>query len=119
MVPQASTIAWTGRIAVAFDYALTARAYDPKSNTWRQLPSLPIVPGECYPTSVPVSGLVVGWYCGRGAVFDPKNNRWNRLDRPTKTTRLDEPVSTGSSALFPGGVDQARQPGLWAWQPKG
>ena len=116
LVPQATTIAWTGRIAVAFDYTLTARAYDPQSNRWRPLPGLPIAPGECYPTSVPVSGQIVGWYCGRGAVFNPMTNRWTHLDPPAATAGLDEPVSTGTSALFPGGVDQSSQPELWAWR---
>ena len=59
-VPQASTIAWTGKAAVASDYTLTARSYDPRTNAWNAIRRPPITPGGCYPSSASVSNLVVG-----------------------------------------------------------
>ena len=116
LVPQATTIAWNGRLAIAFDYTLNAEAYDPHSNTWHALPPLPLAPGECYPTSAKAGSTIVGWYCGRGATIDRQTNRWTRLDPPTKTAHLDNPLSIGTSVLFPNSEENPQRAALWLWR---
>ncbi len=67
--PQATSIAWTGNMLVAWDYELQAGAYHPASRAWTPLPSLPLRFAECYPrTTVLGDGRVFAWYCGQAAV---------------------------------------------------
>lgn len=71
--PQASTIAWTGKEILAWDYLLQAGLYDPVRDTWARPPGLPLSAGECYPKSAQAAGALVAWYCGReGRCSTPK-----------------------------------------------
>ena len=107
--PQASTVSAIDGTVVAWDYVLNAARYDPRSNRWMRLPNLPLRGGECYPTSTSVAQLVIGWYCGTGAIFNARTGAWSRLRPPTSGPLLDGPVPASSRALFVGARQNARK----------
>jgi hypothetical protein len=114
--PQASTITAVDGKAVVWDYILDAGLYDPGANRWMRLPSLPLRAAECYPSSATVVDTALGWYCGTGAVLDPRTRRWRRLEPPERTD-LDAPVAAGSVALFLGSSSTGHRRELWAYRP--
>jgi hypothetical protein len=115
--PQASTVSAIDGTVVAWDYALDAASYDPRSGRWTRLPGLPLRGGECYPTSTSVAHLVIAWYCGTGATFDARTGAWTRLRLPTSAPPLDGPVSAAGGALFLGGRQNAKHAELWSYRP--
>jgi hypothetical protein len=115
--PQASTVSVIGRGVVAWDYALAAARYDPRSDRWTPLPKLPLRGGECYPTSATVGRIVIGWYCGTGATLDARTQTWRRLRPPRSAPPLDRPVSASGNAYFVGARPDAGGSELWAYRP--
>jgi hypothetical protein len=105
-----------GRV-VAWDYGLDAASYEPRSDRWTRLPRLPLRAGECYPASATVAGVVIGWYCGAGAAFDPRAGTWRPLRPPSAAPPLDGPVAGAGRALFLGARENARRAQLWAFRP--
>ena len=108
--PNATTAAATpdGEI-VAWDYDLeSATWHSARGAEWRREADVPLDPSECYPTSATTTHAVVGWYCGRGAVFAPAERIWREL--PARTGFHAGPVGVGPVAFFAG-------PGLWAYRP--
>lgn len=118
--PQATTIAWTGKRAVAWDYELQARAYVPATDSWEDIPPLPLDFSECYPSSVAVDSDVFGWFCGHAALFDDRTVNWTDISpddpRLQPTSDVVAPVAAGSVVLLPGirGEDESV---LWAYKP--
>jgi hypothetical protein len=115
--PQASAVSTVDGTVVAWDYALDAARYDPRTNRWTRLPDLPLRGGECYPTSTTVAHLVVGWYCGTGAILDARTGAWRHLRPPKSAPPLDGPVPGSSRALFLGARRNAQHAELWAYRP--
>ena len=107
--PQASSSAWTGSDVLVWDYELEAATYEPSSDRWHSAPALPLEFSECYPQSARVGRVVVGWFCGRGAVYDSAHRLWQRI--PARRGAWLGPISAGSVALFLGGG------GLLAYKP--
>jgi hypothetical protein len=91
--PNASSIGWTGRELVAWDYELRAATYDPARNRWRALPGLPLEFGECYPDTVVFGRELLANYCGQGALYESRTRTWRRVKdlggyRHPKTSEL-------------------------------
>lgn len=115
--PQASSVAWTGKEVLAWDYELAAGAYDPARDAWRELPDLPLRFGECYPESVTVGEEVFAWYCGLGALFEISTREWHRIARPPAEI-YGRPVAAGRAVLFAGAAHEGVANGLWAYVPE-
>jgi hypothetical protein len=115
--PQASTVSAIDGSVIAWDYALDAARYDPRSDHWTRLPDLPLRGGECYPTSISIAQSMIGWYCGTGAIFNARTGVWRRLRPPTSAPPLDGPVFASSGALFLGARQDAHHSELWAYRP--
>lgn len=113
--PQASSVLWTGKEVVAWDYELKAGAYDPASDTWRRLPDLPLRFYECYPQSARAGEVVVAWQCGQGAMLD-STGAWRRMPRVARVI-FGRPVSAGGVVLFPGAAHEGHANALWAFKP--
>jgi hypothetical protein len=115
--PQASTVLWTGKEMIAWDYELEAGAYDPAGDTWRRLPDLPLRFYECYPQSARVDEVVVAWHCGLGATLD-STGAWRRMPRVAAGTLIyGRPVSAGGVVLFAGAAHEGHADALWAFKP--
>jgi hypothetical protein len=115
--PQASSVAWTGKRVLAWDYGLAAGAYDPANDEWSQLPKLPLDPMECYPRSAPAArGLILAWYCGQGALYGLEGATWERIAAPPAEISA-APVSAGRVVLFPGAGHEGAANALWAYKP--
>jgi hypothetical protein len=115
--PQASSVAWTGKEVLAWDYELAAGAYDPARDAWRELPDLPLRFGECYPESAATAEVVLAWYCGLGALFELATGEWHRMSRPQAEVR-GRPVDAGGVVLFAGAAHEGMANGLWAYVPE-
>jgi hypothetical protein len=114
--PQASSIAWTGSEMLAWDYELSAATYDPAHDRWRSLPDLPLRFAECYPASAEAGGIILAWYCGRGALFEIASGNWREI-RPATGTVAGAPVAAGPVILFPGATHEGEANRLWAYRP--
>ena len=115
--PQASSVAWTGKEVLAWDYELKAAAYDPNGDAWRRLPDLPLRFGECYPESATVGEVVFAWYCGLGALFETSTSEWQRIARPPAEV-YGRPVAAGRAVLFAGAAHEGVANALWAYVPE-
>lgn len=80
--PQASTVAWTGEVLVAWDYLLNAATLDLDGGAWKQLPEVPLRSRECSPSSAAVTGGVVGAYCDQAVYLDIATRTWTDLQLP-------------------------------------
>lgn len=114
--PQASTVAWTGREVVAWDYDMKAGAYDPARDSWRTLPDVPLRFSECYPDAPRLGDVVLAWFCGEGAVLDASTSSWHRI-APAPTEIYGRPVSAGEVVLFAGAAEDGSRNRLWAYKP--
>jgi len=114
--PQASSVAWTGKEVLAWDYELAAGAYDPVRNAWRKLPDLPLRFGECYPESATSAEVVLAWYCGLGALLEIATSEWHRMSRPPAEV-YGRPVAAGGVVLFAGAAHEGVANALWAYMP--
>jgi hypothetical protein len=116
LVPQATSVAWTGDEVLAWDYDLKAGAYDPASDAWRKIPDLPLRFSECYPESALVRAQIVAWFCGQGAIFDPSTSEWRRM--PSAPDEIyGSPVAAGEVVLFAGAAEDGSRNRLWAYKP--
>jgi hypothetical protein len=114
--PQASSIAWTGKEVLAWDYDLAASAYDPARDSWREVPLVPLRLYECYPKSARIRDAVMAWFCGQGAVFSVSASTWRRV-APAPRVIFSHPVSAGSVVLFAGAAHEGTGNALWAYRP--
>ena len=115
--PQASSVAWTGRHVLAWDYLLAAGTYDPEVVRWDELPALPLDAGECYPESALVAGLVLASYCAQGALFDASTRRWHGIERAPTLLVYGSAVSAGDAVLFAGAGHEGIHNALWVYKP--
>jgi hypothetical protein len=113
---NASMVVWTGQEMIAWDYELRAGAYDPASDTWRQLPDLPLEFYECSPEgALAGEGFVLAWHCGQAAILELATDTWRELPRPPSSL-VGQPVAAGEVVLFAGawaGIGNT----LWAYRP--
>jgi hypothetical protein len=113
--PQASSVVWTGKEVVAWDYELEAAAHDPARDTWRKLPDVPLRFYECYPQSARAGEVIVAWFCGQGAILDSARS-WRQMPRAPGEI-YGRPVSAGAVVLFAGAAHEGGANGLWAFKP--
>jgi hypothetical protein len=66
---------------IVWDYLHNTAAYDPRSDSWRSLPSVPLEDYECSPQSVPLGSRVFGNYCGLTALYEPSGDKWRDVSR--------------------------------------
>jgi hypothetical protein len=113
--PQASSVAWTGKEVLAWDYDMKAGAYDPARDSWRKLPDVPLRFYECYPDATRLGDVVLAWFCGQGAVFDVSTSSWHRV--APASAIYGRPVSAGEVVLFAGAAEDGSRNRLWAFKP--
>jgi hypothetical protein len=87
-----ATAVWTGEEMIVFGAALDGNnhadtetavgvAYDPASDTWRELPPSDFSP-QAHSAAWPGSGEMIAWdYEQASAAYDPGTDRWRTLDR--------------------------------------
>jgi hypothetical protein len=114
--PQASSVAWTGREVIAWDYEHGSAAYQPRSDSWRTLVDAPMRFYECYPRSAALSGLFFALYCGQSSLYDPQYNSWHAI-RNTPDNIYGQPVAAGSAFLMAGAAHEGGRNALWVYKP--
>lgn len=103
--PQASSVIWTGRELLAWDYLLEAATLDPGAGRWRPLPDLPLDFSECHPSSARLGDRIFAWYCGTAALYDRATRSWRRAATPRRTPR-GLPVTGDGTVVFAGGGER-------------
>lgn len=121
--PQATSIAWTGHVMVAFDYELEAGVYDPRTDRWDPLPDLPLEFSECYPDSATLGdGRVFASYCGQAALFD--DAAWTKIATPVNQANSADGtveqmsgslIAAGTQVYFVGAGHEGQDDALWSW----
>lgn len=115
---NASTAAWNGEEMIAWDYLHKTQAYDPTTNRWRDLSTVPLEDYECGPTSVSVDGYVFGDYCGQMALFDPAADRWRDVTRDPRSVGWGYTLhAAGDVALLIGSHIETQERGFFAYRP--
>jgi hypothetical protein len=114
--PQASMVVWSGRKMIGWDYELRAGAYDPDSDRWRRLPSLPLQFSECYPDGA-LAGerFVLAWHCGQAAILGLAEEEWRELPRSPSSV-AGRAVAAGEAVLFAGAWPPGSRIPLWAYR---
>ena len=77
--PQATAAAWAAGRMVAYDYETRWQAYDPTTDEWTTPANMPFPFSECYPSAATAGDHAFAYFCGRGALYDPATNDWERL----------------------------------------
>jgi hypothetical protein len=80
--PHASTAAWDGSRVVAWDYGHHSQVLSPDANRWVDLPKVPLDDWECVPTSVGLSGHIVGDFCGAVVALNAGTDKWEAASPP-------------------------------------
>jgi len=115
--PQASSVIWTGKELVAWDYLLEAATYDPATDRWQALPDLPLDAAECYPQSALTPAGPLAWYCEHGALLDSEARRWRVIRDPPQGDIYGHAVAAGGVVLFAGAASESTKNGLIAFKP--
>ena len=113
--PQASSVVWTGKEMLAWDYELHAGLYEPDSDAWRPVPDLPLGFSECYPQGAPVGSFVLAFHCGSSALFDLDAREWHVV--PGRPAIYGQPTSAGEVVLFAGAAHEGDANALWVYKP--
>lgn len=58
--PQATAAAWSGGRLIAWDDAGRSQTFDLADERWSPRASMPLDPGDCYPTDVALSAVILG-----------------------------------------------------------
>src|SRR5688500_9938467 len=112
----AATAVWDGKRLIAWDQNLRSAALDPApGGEWEALDDLPLDFTDCSPQGVLLGEVVFAEHCGRGALFDPKAERWVQIPHPRSLAEL--PVWTGTEALFWVGSFAGSADGVWRYSP--
>ena len=112
--PQASAIAWTGSEMVAWDYELSALAYVPRTDRWRDIDDVPLEFSECYPATAATKRHLLAYFCGGAAVLNVESAKWTRVAR---TVAYAYPVAAGSVFLLAGAAHESVRNRLMALNP--
>lgn len=87
-------VAWTGSELLVLSRDMRAAAYDPTTDTWRDLPSPPLPPGGVEADWTGTEWLVLGFgtdpdAAAELAAFDPESGTWSQLaDSPMTEQNL-------------------------------
>lgn len=111
MSPQWIDIAWAGSVAVVVDDRHSAAVYDPDTDSWDQLPNVPMSSYGGVNLTELDRGAVFAWDGYAAAMLEPGADTW--LTIPTPVTNVENPgqgidgiygqlVSTGTEVFFPG-----------------
>ena len=115
MSPQASAIAWTGNEMIAWDYELTAYAYELQVDQWRDIDDVPLEFSECYPATAATRAYLLANFCGTAAVLDLNNEEWAEVKTPLLFGR---PVAAGSVFLLAGAAHETIRNRLMVFNPE-
>jgi hypothetical protein len=111
--PPSDSAVVGGRLLVWEHMHRPALAFDPSTETWTEIATIPLA--GCSPTSnVVVDHLLVVESCGDAAVFDTQSGSWSRLELPGLIGFAASAVWTGSEVLVWNGWDP---PDAWRWSP--
>ncbi|HEV7863198.1 MAG TPA: hypothetical protein VGR20_10875 [Acidimicrobiia bacterium] len=94
---QAIALAWNGAETIAWDHDLDSAAYDPRRDTWRALPALPVEARDCLPEGVAAGSAVYAIHCGQAALFDRDRQVWRAVETPS--TAVEPPIWTGDGLV--------------------
>jgi hypothetical protein len=78
---NANSAVWTGDSLLAWDYDLASQSYDPSSDRWSHVDSVPMDGCEDVPTTV-WAGVAYGKLCGQIVMFDAKRGGWRTMAQP-------------------------------------
>ena len=81
--PNGTFAVWANDELFAFDYTNQVRAYDPVTDSWRELPAPPTDPGEAWPQFAAAGNEVFASTFGGPAVFDLTQEAWEKPDLPS------------------------------------
>ncbi len=113
LAPNALTAAVSPAGVHVWEYGLDVRLLGDRDQ-WVHANPAPFDFSECFPESVPAGGFVLGWYCGRGALYLPDTRAWVPIMVPTGGgDRLDMEalVAAGDAVFFWGDSS------LWRFDP--
>ena len=124
---QPFTATWDGHELLAITYNLDWSAYDPSTNAWSPVASVPLQPGECGPDATADSTTVFLYYCGHGAIYDTHTRTWTAVATPfvphgpsTPSTQFppNTPlVALDSSYVIYGAGGAAANSDAWSYTP--
>jgi len=77
--PQATSAVWVADRMVAWDYDVHSQEYDADLNAWSPPVEMPLDFDECYPDSAVARGLVLAFFCGHAALYDPGSGTWDEI----------------------------------------
>lgn len=101
--PNSNSVAWTGREVIGVDYNHVAVAYDPQTDEWRDLPSLPGVQCEGgLRFTVPAGPNVLASDCGSLVLFRTKVDEWQKIRGPAFSPLSAVPAKDASFLLVEG-----------------
>jgi hypothetical protein len=114
--PQASVVAWTGEKAVAWDYELSGREYDPVANRWRAIGRVPLEFFECYPSTETIGSYVFANFCEQAALWDFVDQGWREIPKPRRPVP-GTPIAAGEVLMFAGATHESQYNSLWIYAP--
>ena len=113
--PQASAITWTGDEMLAWDYELTAWAYDPADDQWVDIDDVPLEFSECYPQTATTGGHVLAYFCGATAVFDLETREWTRV---ASQKSYGTPVAADGVFMLAGAAHETIHNRFFVYRPR-
>jgi hypothetical protein len=108
---------WTGEAMVLIDQR--AAAYDPDTDTWRELPAHPLANDYGFGAAWDGRRVIVVEQLGRGAAYDPSSDAWVELARvpvPTSICRAEVHAVAGLLVVRLCGADAVSADGA-SWSP--
>lgn len=85
LTPLATAGTWTGSVVVAVDYEMNAAEYDPVTNTWSGLPTLPLRFWECFPRAHTFKSQPVIEHCAGIGIWNEDAQQWTPVAHPNST----------------------------------
>jgi hypothetical protein len=76
MDANASNAIWDGSRLVVMDYSRRAAAYEPATDSWSLMPSMPVNTCEGYPDGASVAGATLVELCGEDVMLSSDHDRW-------------------------------------------
>ncbi len=121
------TVAWDGHELLTVTYNLDWSSYDPSTDRWAPIASVPMQAGECGPQSATLGTTVFLYYCGAAAVFDVTNRVWTPIATPFAPHAPATPstgyppntplVAAGSAYVVYGAGGAAPNADAWSYNP--
>jgi len=108
---QAIALAWDGAEVVAWDYELESAAFNPATEGWTALASVPLEHRDCLPAGTAAGPVVVAIHCGQAALFEPGQRTWRKVPAPAEAAGA--PVWTGRELVLWQGPSGRSHDGTW------